>query len=144
MDVGPGSARAEFVALPEAGQYRRYEIPLGVDGEPAAADLERIRLECGPKDFLSLGVSGTLDSDQKAIEAEAKLAAEFSARVRRYETRPRDIEIIENISGNQLAAEFLAELETLKPLPGTADEKKWLYARRFGCEAIAARLKAVK
>lgn len=142
VDAGPGSARAEFIALPEAGQYRRYEIPLGVDGKPSAADLERVRLECGPKDFLSVGVSGTVDSDQKAMEAEAGLEAEFASKVRRYETRPRDIEIIENISGNQLAAEFLAELETVKPLPGTPDEKKWLYARRFGCEAIAARLKA--
>lgn len=142
VDVGPGSARAEFAAIPEAGQYRRYEISLGVDGAPAPADLERLRLECGPKDFLSVGVSGTVDSDQKAIEAEKQLEAEFSPKVRRYETRPRDIEVIENISGNQLAAEFLAELGTMKPLPGTPDEKKWLYARRFGCEAIAARLKA--
>ncbi len=144
VDVGPGSARAEFIPLPEAGQYRRYEVPLGVDGLPAPAELERIRLECGPKDFLSVGVSGTVDSDQKAIEAEAGLEAEFAPKVRRYEARPRDIEVIENISANQLAAEFLAELETLKPPPGTPDEKKWLYARRFGCEEIAARLKAGK
>ena len=144
VDVGPGSARAEFIAIPEAGQYRRYEVPLGVDGVSAPADLERMRLECGPKDFLTVSVSGTVDSDQKAIEAEAKLEAEFASKVRRYETGARDIEVIGNISGNQLAAEFLAELETMKPLPGSADEKKWLYARRFGCEAIAARLKAVK
>lgn len=142
VDAAPGGASAKFVPLPEAGQFRRCEIPLGLDGAPAAQDLERLRAECGPDDFLSLSVSGTVDSDRKAIEAEELLEKEFRPRVRRYETRPRETEVIENISRTPLAAEFLAELEKTKPGPGTEEERKWLYARRFGCEAIAARLKA--
>ncbi len=141
VETAPGAAAAKFVPLPEAGQFRRYEIPLGLDGNPAPADLERIRTECGPEDFLSVAVSGTADSDQTAIEAEKKLEKEFAPSVRKYEARPRAVEVIENISGNPLAAEFLAELEKIKPGPGTEEERKWLYARRFGCEAIAARLK---
>jgi len=143
-EVSPGSARAEFVPLPEAGQFRRYEIALGVDGAPSRADLERLRAECGPRDFLSVLVSGTVDSDRKAIEAEKLIEERFKPKVRRYETCPREIEVIENISENPLASEFLAGLEEMRPAPGTPDEKKWLYARRFGCEAIAARLKAAK
>lgn len=141
-EISAGNAMAKFVPLPEAGQLRRREIPLGLDGAPAASDLKRLRDECGPHDLLSVAVSGTVDSDRKAIEAEALLEKEFSPRVRRYETRPRDIEAIENISRAPLAAEFLAELELTKPGPGAEEERKWLYARRFGCEAIAARLKA--
>lgn len=140
-EVSPGVASARFAPLPEAGQFRPYEIPLGLDGSPSPADLERLRTECGQNDYLSVAVSGTVDSDQKAIEAEKLLEKEFKPRVRKFETRPRELEVIENISGNPLAAEFLAELEKIKPGPGTEEERKWLYARRFGCEAIAARLK---
>jgi len=144
VEIAPGRVSSpEFVPLASAGRFRSFEVPLGLDGAPDAATAARLKAETGKADLVSVSVCGTVDSEQKASEAEKALEMEISPLARRYETGRRDITVVGDISRNPLAARFLAEMEKLRPAPGSgeAEQKKWLLARRFGCEAVASRLK---
>ncbi len=140
--VSPVSVRA--VEIKAAGQYREYFLPVELNGVIDLTGIHRIEAEIGVRDLVDVKLTGVVE-DEKAARAEAeKLRARLAGKVRLAEVGLETKPAVE-ISSNSLAKNFLAEMEAVKPAPEeAADYRRWLLARQYGLEEIAAGLGGAK
>lgn len=123
-----------------AGQFREYSLPLGPDLSLPETRLSRLIMELGKADLVSVKLSGVIEDERAAGAAAEALKERLKPMVRRVAVE-LDTLVAADISANSLARAFLEEMDKVKP--PEADEaawRKWLLARQYGLEEVAARV----
>ncbi|HBA61592.1 MAG TPA: hypothetical protein DCZ92_12415 [Elusimicrobia bacterium] len=135
-------AGKEDLLLQSAGQYRAFTLPLDPDaGVPPAAMRGLLeKLSSPERDYVVVSLSGLVE-DANALSATER-ALEDVLRAK----SPRKLEIlsgeVENYGGaasNELAKQFLARLDAVKPPAGSPETELWFAARRQGLAALTDR-----
>lgn len=131
-----------FVPLAAAGEFRLYQLPLSLEGEPP--DIGTLALGWGPADSIVLRFTGIVE-DENAVAALAdRLRALHGGRVRKLEIERDEVASLPGIADQPLARRFLEAWEKRVPAadaPG-ADERRaeWLRARELALLALKAGL----
>lgn len=144
LDINGTTITSREVVMKSAGQYREYYLAMGIDGALDLVGLHKIEDQAGKLDLVDVKITGVVE-DERAAAAEAeKLRARLAANCRLAEVELHT-KVAADISTNGLARNFLAEMELLKPEPDEAEaNRRWLLARQYGLEEIAAGLGGAK
>jgi predicted phosphodiesterase len=133
---------AAFRPLAAAGEFRRYALPLSLEGEPP--DLDPLAAGWGKADFIVLSFTGIVE-DENAVAALAdRLRARYAGRVRRFEIERDEVASLPGIADQPLVRRFLEAWE--KRVPPTdapdGDERRaeWMRAREMALSALKAGL----
>lgn len=108
VDGGP-LRRPEFRALASAGNFRRVELPLGLDGAADAA-LQRIGGDWGANDWVEVVFTGIVEDENSVVRLEAELRAAWAGRLRRLDFERR-VEVLPDIAAHPVARRFLETWE---------------------------------
>jgi exonuclease SbcD len=134
--------RVEAIGLDAAGQYRRYEVPLDLDGTTDVA--EKHGGTWSTADWIHLRLAGLVEDENVVAELEKRIHAEWDGRVRRIEIDRDEVTPVAGIASHPLARSFLKAWEAKEPAAGGERERRrWMVARRLGLAAIADRLGAL-
>jgi DNA repair exonuclease SbcCD nuclease subunit len=126
-----------FAPLRAAGEFRRYAIPLSLEGEPP--DLDALAREWGPSDYVALDFTGIVE-DETAVAALAdRVRAAFAPKVRKLEIDRDEVAALPGIAGQPLVRRFLEAWERRVP-PGPEGRAEWMRARELGLAALKAGL----
>lgn len=133
----PVSVRA--VEIQAAGRYREFGLPVGPDGAPSPADAQRVEAAAGPRDQVRVVFSGVVEDENAALAAAEALRARLAARCRHAEVL-LETAVASAIRSSDLAKSFLAGMEEVRPDDEAGqDYRRWLLARQYGLQEIAAR-----
>jgi DNA repair exonuclease SbcCD nuclease subunit len=122
-----------------AGQYKEYTLPAGLDGAVPLVSVQRIEAAASANDFIKVKLTGLVEDENAAQAAARALEERLKAAARRAEVE-LDTTPASRLSDNGLARAFLAEIDALKPeAEDGPDYSRWLMARQYGLEEIAAR-----
>ncbi len=144
VETGGPTVAVRTVEMKSAGQYREFSLPLELNGAPAEAAVKKMELAANKLDLVRVTLTGVV-----ADENAAKAAAEALEKRLREWLRLAYVEletiVAADISANSLVKAFLKELDRIKPAETQAAEyRKWLLARQYGLEALAARIEEGK
>ncbi len=127
LDVNAGgSFHVRFVPIQTAGTYRRVELPLSLQGEaPELYDADLWQ----PQDYVDLRLSGLVEDENTVVNLEGELRRQHGQRVRRFEVRRDDVEVLEGVSGEPVARKFLELWKQREPVvaPGKTDDERESY-----------------
>lgn len=138
-DLACSPVVAHSVELLSAGQYREFFLPLGLDGAPPLAAVHRIEAALKERDHARVRLTGVVEDENAARAAADGLRQRFSNRARVAEVL-LETTVASSLSSNTLVRSFLEALDDRKPAEETGEEyRRWLLARQYGLEAIAAR-----
>jgi len=131
------------IILSSAGQYRKFVMPVNIDGSFAQSKADEIvRIaEHSPLDWFEISFSGIIEDENVFEELKAAFHADLSKKLRKCTLDTSDINTFSALSGNPAARIFLEAMEARKPPEETPQFNVWLQARKIGLEEIN---KAVK
>lgn len=133
-----------FLPLESAGEYRRYSLPLSLEG--ALPDIESLARDWGRADHVELKLGGVVEDERAAAELEAALRVRFGSRVRRLDIDREDVSALPGISSHPIARRFLEAWADRMPRAGAAPDQDraetgiWLRARELALNALKADL----
>jgi DNA repair exonuclease SbcCD nuclease subunit len=133
----------EPINLKSAGQYRKYELPLSLDGNCLAMD--EISKEWGPNDYIDIKLEGIVDDEHTVSKLEDSIKLKFESAVRILVIDRAEVFSVEGISSQAIAKKFVELWE--KEKPNSKDEKAtkyWLKARQMGLSKIKEALEALQ
>jgi hypothetical protein len=131
-----------FVPLEAAGEFRLYQLPLSLEGDPP--DIDPLARGWGPADFVVLRFTGIVEDENAVAALAGRLRARYAGRVRKFEIERDEVASLPGIADQPLARRFLEAWEKRVPAadaPG-ADERRaeWLRARELALLALKAGL----
>jgi DNA repair exonuclease SbcCD nuclease subunit len=131
-----------FIPLAAAGEFRRYALPLSLEGDPP--DLEPLAKGWGPADFIVLSFTGIVEDENAVAALAERLRARYAGRVRKFEIERDEVASLPGIADQPLARRFLEAWEKRVPAADAAgaDERRseWLRARELALAALKAGL----
>jgi len=135
------TVQVDFHPLTAAGRYRRYHLPLTLDG--TIDDLETLASSWKENDWIDLYFSGIVEDENSVAELEKKLNSEQGKRVRKIEIERTDVQPLPGIISQTIVKKFLEAWKEREP--ETADDRAytvWLKARQMGLEQIKTVMEA--
>ncbi|OIO03600.1 MAG: hypothetical protein AUJ51_03820 [Elusimicrobia bacterium CG1_02_56_21] len=126
--------------LKTSGFYKEYRLPLNLSGAVNPAAVEKIALGLSGLDLVKVILTGIVEDENAAkTTAEAlKTRLESKARLALVET---ETIVAAELSSNSLTKAFLAEIDKLEPGDTQSEDyRRWLLARQYGLEDLAAHL----
>ncbi len=133
------SPRLLQVPIAAAGQYRRYEYPLNLDG--SLPPLGALAEEWGRTDWVEIAVSGVIEDERVLAASEAELKRRHGGRVRRLEVTREGVLTLEGIATQPVAKRFLELWKGREP-SGSEERSVWLKARELALVKIKVLLEA--
>ncbi len=145
----------EFVTLKSAGQYREYQVPLGMEAEVDQKSMETDGWQ--PADWIQLNFSGIVENEHDVRLLEGKLKQAYGEGVRRLDIDRDRVAVLPGIASQPLAAAFLKGWQEKKPSSpagashsptgttpaGTSHARQvWLRARELGLRELKRVLEA--
>lgn len=128
-----GNITSKFVTVESAGQYRRYTIPLSLEGNIIGLD-EFIR-ECGKNYAIELKMTGIVEDENIVAELESNLITSYRQKLRIIEIKRDRVEVMAGIASQPIAKKFLELWEKKKP-DFEEDIKVWMRARELALKEI--------
>ncbi|HCC47067.1 MAG TPA: hypothetical protein DEQ38_02965 [Elusimicrobia bacterium] len=139
VETGGSPVNTRPVELKTAGQYREYTLPVDGLGAASLVEIQRIEAEVSSRDFVYVKLTGVVEDEPAAAAAAAALRGRLEKRARQAEVE-LDTTVASQLYSNELAKSFLAGMDAIKPAGEEGpDYRRWLLARQFGLEEIAAR-----
>lgn len=136
IEIGDnGNITSYFLTLESAGQYRRYTIPLSLEGE--ITGLDEITREWGGNDAIELEMTGIVEDENKVAELERNLKGKYGQGLRSIEIKRDRVEAMAGIASQPIAKKFLELWEKKKPA-SEEDIKVWMRARELALKEIKA------
>lgn len=131
-----GNIACEFVALGSAGEYRRYTLPLSLDGE--LTGLDEIARTWTATDMIELELTGIVEDENKLAELERALKSKYTPPVLRkpIEIKRTGVEGMAGIASQQIAKDFLLLWEKERPAMNEGEIKVWMRARELALKEI--------
>ncbi|MDA8244163.1 MAG: metallophosphoesterase [Elusimicrobia bacterium] len=130
---------AHNVELKSAGQYREYELPVDLKGAAPLPAVHRVEDALGGRDHVRVKLTGVVEDENAAREAADALRQRLGNKARTAEVELDTIPA-SSLSSNSLAKAFIERMEEIKPgAEEGPDFRRWLLARQYGLEEIAAR-----
>lgn len=117
-----------LLPLTSAGEYRRYELPLDLDG--SLPKLETMTADWGSADWVELAVSGVIEDETSLARSEAEMQRRFAGVVRRLEVTREGVLTLEGIASQPAAKRFLDLWKAHEP-PDPGRRRVWLKAREL-------------
>ncbi len=139
VETGGAEPALRTVEIRAAGRFREYVLPAELDGTAPLTAVQRIEAEAGPADLVKVRLTGVVEDENAAAAAAAALRERLQGKVRLAEV---DLETApaSRLLANGMAKAFLAELDAVRPDETDGpDYRRWLLARQYGLEEIAAR-----
>ena len=133
------SPRLSQVPIAAAGQYRRYDHPLNLDGSLPA--LGAAVEEWSTADWVEIAVSGVIEDERVLAASEAELKRRHGGRVRRLEVTREGVLTLEGIATQPVAKRFL-ELWKAREPAGEEERRVWLKARELALVKVKELLEA--
>jgi hypothetical protein len=126
--------------LNSAGLFKEYTLPLDLAGELNPASAEKIQDAVSALDLVKVRLTGVVEDENAARVSAEILRGRLAKKARRVLIEPETI-VAAALSSNSLTKAFLAELDKLEPEDTQgADYARWLLARQYGLEELAAHL----
>lgn len=139
VELGPAGVTARAVELKAAGRYREGSLPLDLAGAPDPGAVGRFEAALEAQDRAAVTLTGVVEDENAAKAARDALQARLAARCRRAEVF-LDTVPAASLASNALARAFLAEMDKrMPPEQDGADYRRWLLARQYGLQELAAR-----
>ncbi len=138
-DLGCSPVTARPLPVNSAGEYKEFTVPVELKGGVPLIETQRIEAAVNNRDFVRVRLTGVVEDENAARAAADKLRERLALKARVAEVG-LETTVTADLSDNSLARAFLAELEAVKP--GDEDCEayiRWLLARQYGLEEIAAR-----
>ena len=118
-----------------AGQYRKYELPMEMDGAIDAVD--RLAQDWEAGDWIDLVISGVVESEQSVLESIGKLDERFRNEVRKLTHDRSDVQVVSGILEQPLARSFLKAWRDREPDKSNENERAvWMKSRTLGLSRI--------
>ncbi len=127
------------LTLASAGQYRRVELPLNLDG--SLPPLGPLVEEWGKADWVEIAASGVIEDERVLAASEAELKRRQGARVRRLELTREGVLTLEGIATQPVAKRFLERWKAREP-SGGEERTVWLKARELALLKVKELLEA--
>lgn len=126
--------------LKSAGLYKEYALPLDLAGGVNHAAADKIAADVANSDLVKIILSGVVEDEKAAAASGEALRARLKEKARLVEIRSETI-VAAALSSNSLTKAFLAEMDRMEPEDAQgADYRRWLLARQYGLQELAARL----
>ncbi|MCM2266543.1 MAG: metallophosphoesterase [Elusimicrobiales bacterium] len=139
VETSGAGVSVRVLPLKAAGEYREYSLPLDLAGALAPAAVEKLLAAAGALDLVAVSLTGVVE-DENAAKASAEKLREGLAGRCRLARVTLDTVVAAALSSNALARAFLAEMDKLEPEQAdAAGYRRWLLARQYGLEELAAR-----
>ncbi len=139
-EAGP-AVTVRTAEIRSAGQYREFTLPLDLNGAPAEAAVKKLELGANKLDLVRVTLTGVVEDENAAKAAAGTLERRLRAWLRQAYVE-LETTVAADISANSLAKALLAEFDLVKPPEAQGTEyRKWLLARQYGLEALAARIR---
>ena len=130
-----GGVTFESRRVESAGQYRKYEIPVEMDGSMDAVD--RLAEHWEVNDWIELVLPGVVESEQSVLESIGRMEEKFRSRVRKLECDSSDVQFVSGILEQPLARSFLKAWRDREPDTSNENERAvWMKARALGLSRI--------
>jgi len=130
-----GGVTFESRRVASAGQYRKFEIPMEMDGSMDAVD--RLAEHWEANDWIDLVLSGVVESEQSVLESIGKVEEGFRGKVRKLVCDRSDVQVVSGILEQPIARSFLKAWRDREP--DTSNEEQmavWMRARTLGLSRI--------
>lgn len=132
------------VELSSAGLFKEYTLPLDLAGELNPASAEKIQEAVSALDLVKVRLTGVVEDENAAKVSAEILRGRLVKKARLVIIEPETI-VAAALSSNSLTKAFLAELDKLEPEDTQGiDYERWLLARQYGLEELAAHLLEAK
>jgi len=123
------------IVIKSAGQYRRYELPLDLDG--GCAELDEISKVWGINDSVEIMLEGVVDDENDVAKLESLIKAKFGLKLRELSINRDNVFAVDGISAHPIAKKFIELWKEAKPDEKDPDATKaWLKARQLGLTEI--------
>lgn len=121
-DPRGSSLQPEFIPMESAGVYREIAVPLSLNAE--SVELHD-HTEWHTEDYIELRLSGLVEDERAVVDLIEKLRTRYAERVRRFEIRRDDVDVLPGISTEPMVRKFLDLWEQHQPvLAQVGDETK--------------------
>ncbi len=139
VETGP-AVTVRTAELNSAGFYREYRLPLDLAGAVNPGAAEKAASSVSSLDLVKVILTGVVEDENAAkISAEA-LRVKLARRARLALVETETI-VSAELSSNGLTKAFLAEMDKLEPDDAQGgDYRRWLLARQYGLQELAAHL----
>lgn len=138
VEIGTdGNIACEFVPLESAGEYRRFTIPLSLEGNICIDEIAR---EWGENDAIELEMTGIVEDENRVAGLATSLETTYGPRVRSFKVKRDSVEVMAGIASQPIAKKFLELWEEKKPASNEGDIKVWMRARELALKAIRAEM----
>jgi len=127
-------------AVGAAGQYRRCEIPLSLDG--SMPDVASVVKQFGPNDMIELVLTGIIENESLFRDVEMVLQDCDRTLLRKAILDKEKAGIFPGLAKQPLAASFLKKWQQGPPADGTIKPEVWARSRQLALESIMARMEA--
>ena len=125
-----------FEVLNSSGRFR--EVPVSVDFEGEAENLDPIAAQWGPADWVVLSLSGVVEQEALLRELQRRMVRIYGSRVRRLDIDSQGVKALPGIASHPLARRFLeAWQEQCPPAGQEYQQRVWRRARELGLAALA-------
>lgn len=139
VETGGSPVNTRPVEIKCAGQYREYTLPVEAGGAPNLVEIQKLEAELSGRDLVCVKLTGVVE-DENAAKAEADKLRERLLKRARQAYVELDTTVAGKLYSNDLARAFLLEMDGRRPDSDEGpDYKRWLLARQYGLEEIAAR-----
>lgn len=142
----PGATLPEPVFLPlaSAGEYRRYSLPLSLEGEPP--DVDALAGYWGAADHVELVLKGLVEDETAVARLAERLRARYASRVRLLDIDRDGVSALPGISSQPIVRKFLEgwTARMPRPSPGSGTDEGelavWIRARELALNSLKANL----
>jgi predicted phosphodiesterase len=142
----PGGALPEPVFLPlaSAGEYRRFVLPLTLEGE--LPDVDALAGNWGAADHIELEFTGLVEDETAVARLAERLRARYASRVRLFDIDRDGVSALPGISSQPIVRKFLEGWTARMPRPSpetVADGGElavWVRARELALNSLKAHL----
>ncbi len=139
-----GLPEPRFIPFASAGEYRKYILPLTLEGEPA--DLEAQSKAWGAADYIEVAFTGVVEDERSAAASADRLRARYAARVRALDIDRTGVSALPGIASQPMVRQFLEAWEARAPRPGengcvdVSAQAIWIRARELSLNLFKANL----
>ena len=131
------------VTIKSAGQYRRYELALDLDG--GCLEIDVISNEWGINDCVEIILEGVVDDENAVAKLDSSIKSRFEKKVRELTVNRDDVLAVTGIAEHPIAKKFIEIWRAGKPGPADAEGiKAWLKARQIGLTEIKNAMEALQ
>lgn len=126
--------KSERILWKSAGEYRKLEVSLGLDGTPEE-DIEFILDQFHQNDWVYIQFFGYVESMEFKRNLQNKIEEKYKTKFRilEFEKEESEIRVVENLTENSFINRFLEKMNELKP---NMDESLWKQTKLNGIRLI--------